>query len=152
MTSRGLVGRRRPIGARRHRSAVVLFGVSLALGGGHLLAGCGGDDAAGSFRSADAGTVAPAEIDFDYVIPAGTGDQIDAGDEVEILPAEIDATVGQVIRIVNDDERGFNVGPFFVGAGETITQRFSAAGEFTGKCAVHPSGQLVLRVRDRTAS
>lgn len=108
--------------------------------------------AAGSFRSADAGTVAPAEIDFDYVIPAGTSEQIDAGDEVEILPAEIDATVGQVIRIVNDDERGFNVGPFFVGAGETISQRFGAAGEFTGECAVHPSGQLVLRVRDRTAS
>lgn len=144
-TTRGGAVARRPI-------AALVVGVVLVLGGGVVLGACGGDDAASSFRSADAGTVEVADIDFDYVIPSGTGAEIDAGQDVDIVPAEIDATVGQVIRIVNGDDRGFNVGPFFVGAGETITQRFSAAGEFTGECAVHPSGQLVLRVRDRTAS
>lgn len=145
VTTSGTAATRRPI------VALVVGGLLVLVGGAPLVA-CGGDEAATSFERADAGTVEVAEIDFDYVIPAGTGEEIDAGHEVDILPGEIDATVGQVIRIVNDDDRGFNVGPFFVGAGEKITQRFSAAGEFTGECAVHPSGQLVLRVRDRTAS
>jgi plastocyanin len=56
--------------------------------------------------------------------------------------------VGETIRIVNDDDRGHNVGPFFVGAGETLSQRFSSAGEFVGVCTVHPSGQIVLVVSE----
>jgi plastocyanin len=55
-------------------------------------------------------------------------------------------TVGETIEIVNEDDRGHLVGPFFVGAHETLTQRFTAPGEFIGACTVHPSGELVLRV------
>lgn len=54
--------------------------------------------------------------------------------------------VGEVIRIVNEDDRGHLVGPFFVGANETLIQRFTSPGEFIGECTVHPSGQLVLTV------
>ncbi len=54
--------------------------------------------------------------------------------------------MGETIEIVNEDDRGHLVGPFFVGAHETLTQRFTAPGEFIGACTVHPSGQLVLRV------
>ena len=52
------------------------------------------------------------------------------------------------IRIENQDDRGHTVGPFFVGANETLTQRFSTPGEFESVCTVHraPSGQLVLIV------
>jgi plastocyanin len=80
------------------------------------------------------------------VIPRGAGEALDAGEPLEILPAELVVTVGETIRIVNDDDRGHNVGPFFVGAGETLSQRFSSPGEFVGVCTVHPSGELVLIV------
>ena len=56
------------------------------------------------------------------------------------------SNVGDTIRIENQDDRGHTVGPFFVGANETLTQRFSTPGEFEGVCTVHPSGQLVLIV------
>jgi plastocyanin len=83
---------------------------------------------------------------FEFEIPAGTGGRIDAGEPVAILPARLDARVGDSIRIVNDDDRGHVVGPFFVGAGETVDYRFSSVGTLQGECSVHPSGQIVLVV------
>lgn len=83
---------------------------------------------------------------LEYVIPAGAGEALDAGTPLEILPAELEVNVGDTIRIENQDDRGHTVGPFFVGANETLTQRFSTPGEFEGVCTVHPSGQLVLVV------
>lgn len=83
---------------------------------------------------------------LEYVIPVGAGEALDAGTPLEILPAELEVDVGDTIRIENQDDRGHTVGPFFVGANETLTQRFSTPGEFEGVCTVHPSGQLVLVV------
>jgi len=33
-----------------------------------------------------------------------------------------------------------------VGAGETMVQSFISAGELSGDCSVHPSGQFTLKV------
>jgi plastocyanin len=102
---------------------------------------CAGDDAGPGVEAASG-----VDADWAFTIPAGAGERIDAGEALAILPAEMDVRVGQVIRIVNEDDRGHLVGPFFVGAGETLVQRFSSPGEFVGECTVHPSGRLVLRV------
>jgi len=83
---------------------------------------------------------------YEYVIPQGAGEALDAGTPLTILPAELEVRVGETIRIVNGDDRGHSVGPFFVGANETLTQRFSSPGEFVGVCTVHPSGEFVLVV------
>jgi hypothetical protein len=84
--------------------------------------------------------------DYNYVIPDGTGDRIRAGEDVSILPKQLDVAVGETIRIVNEDGEGHFVGIFYVGADETVTQRFSSPGEYTGQCTIHPSGTLTLRV------
>ena len=86
--------------------------------------------------------------DHEYVIPAGTGERIDAGEAIEIVPAELVVTVGESIRIVNEDDRDHYVGVFFVAAGETLTQRFRSAGVLEDLCTVHPSGSFRLRVVD----
>ena len=85
-------------------------------------------------------------FDYDYLIPRGTGQRFDAGELIEILPAQLVVSVGEVLRISNQDDRDHLVGPFFVGAGETLTQRFSTSGAFEGLCTVHPSGEFVLNV------
>jgi len=115
--------------------------LSIGLLGG-ALAGCG-DDTSQPTTEAVTGT---ATATFEYVIPVGAGEALDAGTPLEILPAELDVDVGDTIRIENQDDRGHTVGPFFVGAHETLSQRFSTPGEFEGVCTVHPSGQLVLVV------
>lgn len=125
----------------RRRSAIAGVLAVLAFG-----ATACGEDASGS------GTVVVTDIDdvgdfdHDYVIPAGTAARIDAGDEVAIVPAQLDVAVGDSIRIVNDDSEGHVVGVFYVGAGETLTQRFDSVGTLTGECTVHPSGSFTLRV------
>lgn len=102
------------------------------------VAGCGGGT--DSFEQIDAATETIAN--FDFTIPTGAGLALDAGTPLEILPARLDATVGQTIQIVNEDDRGHLVGPWFVGAGETLRQTFKSPGEFIGECSVHPSGQI----------
>lgn len=88
-----------------------------------------------------------AEADYSYTIPAGTGDALDAGEPVEILPAELEVEVGEIIEIVNEDDRGHLVGPFWVGEGETSRQRFASPGKFIGVCTIHPGGELVVTVK-----
>jgi len=114
-----------------------------AVAAGLLLVSCGSDSssepAAEAIDAVDSAT-------YEFVIPAGAGEALDAGTPLEILPGELDVRVGETIRIVNEDDRGHTVGPFFVGANETLTQRFSSPGEFVGVCTVHPSGQIVLVV------
>ncbi|MGA9278480.1 cupredoxin domain-containing protein, partial [Ilumatobacter sp.] len=83
---------------------------------------------------------------YEFTIPAGAGEALDAGEPLEILPATLDVNVGETIEIVNLDDRGHNVGPWFVGADETIRQEFTSPGSFEGVCTVHPSGELVLNV------
>lgn len=86
--------------------------------------------------------------DYSYEIPAGAGEALDAGEPLEVLPAQLEVHVGEVIEIVNLDDRGHLIGPFFVGAGETVRQRFASEGTFIGECTVHPSGQIELVVTD----
>ncbi len=102
----------------------------------------GGSDAGFKLRGADGATGA----DYRYSIPAGAGQAAIDGTPIEVVPAELDVHVGDVIEIVNGDDRGHLVGPFFVGAGETMRQEFASPGEFQGVCSVHPSGQIVIKV------
>lgn len=134
---------------RRRTAALAAAALAVAGGGaaaGIVLAGGGGSGAKAPVGPG-AVAVADARADYRYVIPAGTGVRLDGGAKVSLLPARIDAKVGEVIRIRNDDTRGYLLGPFYVGPKETLEQRFTSAGTFTGTCQVHPSGQLVLTVQ-----
>ncbi len=131
LTQTGFGGRRRLIGV-------------VVLAGAVCLGACGSDDAAGAPAISVVDSLAAAT--YEYTIPPGAGAALDAGEPLDILPAELDAHVGDTIRIVNHDDRGHNVGPFFVGAGETMTQQFASPGDFVGICTVHPSGQFILHV------
>lgn len=107
------------------------------------LAACTSDDGDLTFDDASL-----ENADFNYVIPLGAGERIDAGEPLDILPARLEAKVGQVIHIANEDDRGHLVGPFFVGAHEELSQRFSSPGELSGACSVHPSGQFVVAISE----
>lgn len=119
----------------------------LLLGGAGLAAGCGGDgEGSSTSLSATPVTTIPGPYDHDFTIPVGTAAQIAAGEEVAVIPASLDARVGETIRIVNDDVESHTVGTFYVLAGTTLTYRFTTAGVFQGACSTHSSGEFILTV------
>jgi len=118
-----------------------LIGIVLA----SVLAGTACSNGSETLEVDDAGTAA---ADYTFSIPAGAGEAYDRGEPLEILPARLDVRVGEVIEIVNEDDRGHLVGPFYVGEGETLRQRFRSPGTYTGVCTVHPSGELSLTVTE----
>ena len=128
-------------GRLRGAAATPFLMLGALLAAGALLAGCGQSDGP-SVDAADP----TSEADFRYVIALGTGEAMDRGELVEILPPELEVRVGQVLELVNEDDRGHIVGPFFVGAGETLRQEFASPGEYQGICTVHPSGEFTLTV------
>jgi len=113
----------------------VLIGLGLALG---VLAGCGG--------------VTPGDDDVStgvvhrFVVPLGTGDAVDRGEVVDVMPNRLEIKVGDAVEIVNEDDRGHNVGLFFVGEGETVSQVFPSVAEFADACSVSSSGEFTIIV------
>jgi hypothetical protein len=106
-------------------------------------------DRGGEPRPAELAVLDPeGEVDHDYVIPEGTAARIARGEPIEIVPQELDVTVGESIRIRNDDNSGASVGIFYVGAGEVVRMQFTTPGELKGICDVHPSGEFTINVRD----
>ena len=84
--------------------------------------------------------------EYRVTVPAGTGERIAKGETVELIPRDLDLSVGDTMIIVNQDSRNHTVGPFAVRAGETLTYTFSNAGVFKGACSVHPSGEVTITV------
>lgn len=111
---------------------VALLAVGAIVGGIILL---GGDDGGG-------GT--PTEYVVD--VPEGTYQRIQNGEEVELIPAQVDLSLGDTIVIHNRDLRLHEVGPFSVQPGETLRYTFNRAGTYQGNCTVHPSGAVQIVV------
>ena len=109
-----------------------------------LVTACGSEDLGPLLADDDSAENA----DYSYTIPAGSGEAIDRGEALDILPGELKAEVGELFELINLDDRGHLVGPFYVGKGETLRQRFNAPGTFIGACSVHPSGEIVLTVTE----
>jgi plastocyanin len=83
----------------------------------------------------------------EYVVPAGTQERIDAGEEVSLFPEHLEVRVGDRLVIDNQDDNTHQVGPYVVGAGQRIEQAFSVPGTIEGFCTLHPSGQVSIIVR-----
>lgn len=122
------------------RRRLALVGMAVA---GLLLASCGEEAAPTLEVVGDEAEM----VDYDYTIPFGTQRRIASGENIEIMPDRLEVKVGETIRITNEDKAGAFVGIFFVGAGETVSMRFTTPGELTGKCEVNASGEFTIDVQ-----
>ncbi len=124
--------------ARRATARLLVALLTLAMAG---VTACSNGD--GTIEVSEA---ADGPADHHYEIPQGYGDLVDAGEGFDILPGELNVDVGDVIEIVNLDDRGHLIGFFFVGANETVRHQFVSPGVFEGTCTVHSSGQISVIV------
>lgn len=84
--------------------------------------------------------------DYEFLIPAGTGELLDMGARPAVFPTSLDVKVGETIQIVNNDSRGHTMGTFYVLANSTLTYRFSSEGTFIGDCSLNPDEDFILTV------
>lgn len=83
---------------------------------------------------------------YSYTVPAGTGDRINKGEKVSIMPSDLHLKVGDHLVIRNDDVRVQTVGLFTVRPGETVDTPFPKPGVFKGACTMSSDGQIVITV------
>jgi hypothetical protein len=87
------------------------------------VAGCGGD-------GGDSGEGRVVEI----VVPLGTQERLDRGEDVVVMPAELRFEVGDTLLIRNQDVSDHPVGPYRVRAGQEFELRYGAPGHYVGMC------------------
>lgn len=79
-------------------------------------------------------------------IPAGTGDRIDAGEDVSLVPRELHIEVNDIVRVENEDDRTFDVGPLVVTPNSILVHQFDRPGRFSGACTLHPEDSFTIVV------
>lgn len=84
--------------------------------------------------------------EFVVTVPAGTAARIERGETVELMPADLQLSTGDVLVVHNQDSEAAVVGPFSVRAGESLRHTFSSPGRYEGVCALNPSGRVVITV------
>lgn len=119
---------------RRRPSAIVLIAVAAAVAGAAVVL------ALVFWPEAAAET-------YTYVVPEGTQGRIDAGEEISLFPRDLEVRVGDRLIIENEDDATHQVGPYVIGGGQRIEQRFGVPGTIEGFCTLHPSGQVTIVVR-----
>jgi hypothetical protein len=118
----------------------VLLAACVLLG----LQACGGGDAGSPGVAAVSDDT---KATFEFLVPRGTGELVQRGNDVKIIPNPLIMTVGDVIRIRNQDSVGYTVGPFYVGPNQTMTQIATAPGTFKGMCLLHTGDELVVTIQ-----
>ncbi|MBM3658564.1 MAG: hypothetical protein FJW95_03555 [Actinobacteria bacterium] len=84
---------------------------------------------------------------FRYVIPAGTGDRVAAGEDVEIVPARLVVRVGDRLLLRNKDDVQHHMGPLLVDPNGLLSMSFSDEGTLEGVCTLNESGQAKIIVK-----
>jgi len=85
-------------------------------------------------------------VEYRYVIPHGTAERIAAREPVEVLPARIELRTQDTLVLENEDHEPFSVGGLRVGAGQTMTYRWSEPGNYGGSCELHNGGKVDIVV------
>lgn len=81
-----------------------------------------------------------------YVVPEGTAKKVFFGETVDIMPAEVNLSVGDTLVVRNDDVQTATVGPFTVRPGETLEQRFQRPQTLIGDCTLSGTGEIKIVV------
>ena len=109
---------RAPLG--RAWLALAVLALATVVGLGAWATACGSDE--------------PEPRTIEIVVPAGTGERLAAGEKVVVMPARLEFTVGDQIRIRNEDSVEQSVGPYVVQAGEELLLRYGKEGTYEGYC------------------
>ncbi len=81
-----------------------------------------------------------------YLVPLGTGDRIDAGEDVQIIPAQLTLAVGDELVLINEDDRVHTVAGYQVRAGDTVAISYPRPGLYMNACSVNTDELVTITV------
>ena len=84
------------------------------------------------------------------VIPAGTAEKVEAGEEVPTIPKEMTFVLGDVLEVKNEDEVTHQLGPLYIPPGSTAALPLNESDNFTLGCSFQANSYLGLDVRTPT--
>ena len=89
-----------------------------------------------------------------FKIPKGTWARRMAGNKVEILPSQIDLTLGirDVLVLENHDDVPQIFGPTLMMPGQNFRLPFAQASTYTFACTAHASGQMTIIVYENPST
>lgn len=79
-------------------------------------------------------------------IPAGTAAQLASGQDVDIIPVDLDFRLRDHLTVINEDDADHQIGPYLVGPGERLETRFAEAATVEGFCSLHASGRITINI------
>ena len=82
-----------------------------------------------------------------FVIPPGTQEKLEAGEEAVDFPNEIILNAGDTIVIENQDNAVHSFGPFTILPNTTLTKRFDTARVYENSCTFHQDKTMKLVVK-----
>lgn len=84
------------------------------------------------------------------VVPEGTADQIEAGEEPPTIPSEMTFVLGDILEVRNEDVVTHQLGPLYIPAGSTATLPLYEAENFSLGCSFQKNNYLGIDVREPT--
>jgi len=84
------------------------------------------------------------------IIPPGTDELLRDGKDPGLVSDYILLKLGEqdILVIENQDTSSHVIGPFFINAGESIRQVFTAPGIYEGTCSIHENAQIRIIVEE----
>jgi hypothetical protein len=86
----------------------------------------------------------------ELVIPAGTAQQIAAGESNSAIPAELTLVLGDTLLVRNEDRVDHQIGPVWVPPGLSASLEMEQPDKYVYSCSFRPSRYLGLDVREPT--
>jgi hypothetical protein len=87
---------------------------------------------------------------FTIVIPAGTAERIEAGEDIPSIPSEMVFVLGDTLEVINEDSVSHQLGPIWVPAGTSSKLVMEVAENLAYSCSFQTSRYLGLDVRQPT--
>jgi hypothetical protein len=84
------------------------------------------------------------------VIPQGTADRVDSGQDAVELPTEMVFVVGDVLEVANQDDVNHQLGPIWVPPGTTGSLVMENIGKLAYSCSFSTTQYLGLDIREPT--
>ena len=88
----------------------------------------------------------PASRTVTYIVEPGTAARIAKGEQIQIMPPELQLKVGDSLVVRNDDKATMTVGPYTVDPGQTLNQRFQRPQTLIGDCSLSSTGEVRIVV------